>query len=310
MAAFPASAHICPDHAPPAGLARITEVMATGRFVAYVPTSMQVINGVSSQADQASILEDLRVLRPRFDGLITYRSMSGEEFIPVAAAQLGYRAVIMGVWDPANTTEIANVLAAAQRQPGLVVGVSLGNETVFGKRRSFDQLAGAMTAFRKQAPGLAIATTEPFYLLLEPAAAAALRQSDILLANVHPVFEPWFRNAPDFNAAEFVTNVTAQLGEVYCGPILVKETGVPTAPTDKGFTPERQASFYQALKKQFLPGARRAFAYFSAFDAPWRAYDAHPVPGEHPEEAHWGLYDELRQPKPVVGEIPLLDSQR
>ena len=107
-----------------------------------------------------------------------------------------------------------------------------------------------------------------------------------------------------------MVKVTANLSEVYCGPILVKETGVPTAPSDQGYTLLRQASFYRELQKQFPPTPTKAFAFFSAFDAPWRVYDAHPVPGFHPEEAHWGLYDETRKAKPVVGEIPVLQPRR
>jgi exo-beta-1,3-glucanase (GH17 family) len=129
-----------------------------------------------------------------------------------------------------------------------------------------------------------------------------------MLVNVHPVFESWFRAAPDANAAEFVTRVVDKLHDVACGPILVKETGVPTAPADKGFSAARQLSFYQALAQRFRPTNNQAFAYFSAFDAPWRVSDVSPVPGVHPEEAYWGLFDEHRQPKPVVQSIPLLSQ--
>jgi exo-beta-1,3-glucanase (GH17 family) len=297
---------VCPAHTPPAGLLRIAEVMATGRFVGYSPTSLKVFNGQTTPADDTSMLEDLKVLRTRFDGLITYSVLNGAERIPDLAASLGYRAVIMGIYDITNAAERANVVAAAKRQPNIVVGASVGNEVVYGKRASFSDIGIAMDRLRRASPQLAITTTEPFHVLVGPDAKPVLRASDFMLANVHPVFEPWFRAAPDANAAEFVTSVTADLAKVYCGPILVKETGVPTAPAAKGFTPQRQASFYRALQKQFAPNARRAFAYFSAYDAAWRVYDAHPVAGDFPEEAHWGLYDEKRNPKPVVEEIPLL----
>lgn len=304
------AAPVCPSHDQPAGLQRIRDVMATGRFVGYPPTSLQVFNGQSTQADDASMLEDLKVLRARFDGLITYSVLNGAERIPDLAAKLGYRAVIMGIYDITNVAERANVVAAAKRQPDLVAGVSVGNEVVYGQRGSFGDLVIAMDRLRLAAPQLAIATTEPFHVLVQANAAPVLRASDVMLAIVHPVFEPWFKTAPDVNAAEFVTNVATDLAKVYCGPIVVKETGVPTAPLAKGFSAQRQAAFYRALHKQFVPNDRRAFAYFSAFDAPWRVYDAHPVPGDYPEEAHWGLYDEKRKAKPVVDVIPLLQSKR
>ncbi len=106
-----------------------------------------------------------------------------------------------------------------------------------------------------------------------------------------------------------MVNVVDLLAGAYCGPILVKETGVPTAPLESGYSESRQADFYLRLRELFAPTSMRAFAYFSAFDAPWRAADAHPVPGPHPEEAHWGLYDELRKPKPVVAIIPPLQNE-
>jgi hypothetical protein len=65
---------------------------------------------------------------------------------------------------------------------------------------------------------------------------------------------------------------------------------------------------------QFSPVRERSFAYFSAFDETWRAFDeiAAPVRARsteaHRAEAHWGMFDEHRQPKPVVTRIPLLES--
>ena len=290
-------------------LQRLTDVMATGRFVDYDPTSLQVINGHSSRADEESILQDLKVLRPRFDGLITYTSRNGAERIPDLAAHLGYRAVIMGIWDISSAQELENALAAVKRNPEIVVGVSMGNETVFSKRASFKQLADAVKAARERVPDIPISTSEPFHIFLEPAAAQTLSELDFMLANVHPIYETWFRVAPNTKAADFVAKVTDKLAAVYCGPILVKETGVPTAPRGSGYTPARQASFYQALRHRLPASNRRAFAYFCAFDAPWRLKDT-PVLGIRPgpEEAHWDLYDENRQPKPIVGTIPALPS--
>lgn len=74
--------------------------------------------------------------------------------------------------------------------------------------------------------------------------AALLPQLDFLLVNVHQLFQPWFRTATDTTAAQFVVNVADQLAQLYCGPILIKETGVPTAPASAGYSEARQASFY------------------------------------------------------------------
>lgn len=289
-------------------LRRLGLAMEQGRFIGYQPTMLKVFNGHATRADAASIRADLAVLRPRFDALVTYGALNGAEEIPAAATALGFRAVIVGVWNPFDEAEVAAALEAVRRFPALVVGISLGNEMLFSGHRTAEAIERRIVAVRARAPGIPLATTEPFHVLYPPAARGVLGELDFLLANVHPVFQPWFRTAPDANAASFVVAVVDKLAELYCGPILVKETGVPTAPTVAGFTPARQAAFYGELRRHFAPTPSRAFVYFVAFDAPWRVADEQAAPGVHPEEAHWGLYDEHRKPKPVVGDIPLLAS--
>jgi exo-beta-1,3-glucanase (GH17 family) len=306
---------VCARNAPAAqALDRLEDAMARGRFVAYEPTALQVVNGRASRADAASIRADLQVLRPRFDSLITYGSIDGAEQIPGVASALGFRTVIVGVWDPFNRQQLDSAVAAARAHPDVVVGFSLGNELVMAGRHSFAELATLIADVRRRLPWIAVSTTEPFHMFYDPAAAGLLQQLDFLLVNVHPVFQSWFRDAPDANAARFVVNVVTRLQGGYCGPVLVKETGVPTAPSELGFTPQRQASFFAQLGAQFQRTRTRSFAYFSAFDAPWRAYDEMPVAGAQPTaaahtaEAHWGLFDEHRRPKPVIAQIALLPA--
>lgn len=287
-------------------LETIRTIMANGRFIAYNPTGLQVVDGQLTRVSPASIREDLKILRPRFDGLITYGATHGAERIPDVAAQLGFKAVIMGVWDVNEPTAMYNIITAARRQPKVVVGVSIGNERVFASQVTFDAMTAAVTRARKQVPQLAITTSEPFHMFLRPDAAATLAELDFLLPIVHPVHQPWFKTASAQNSADFVGNVLGDLARIYCGPILVKETGIPTAPAEGGFSAALQADFYRALAARVPPDGMRAFAYFSAFDAPWRIKDVTATAGHYPEEAFWGLFDEQRRAKAVVEGIGLL----
>ena len=292
----------------PSSLARLREALRHGRFVAYEPTSLTVSDGRVTGTDPESIRADLTVLRPRFDSLITYDAIHGAESVPAIAAALKYRALVVGVWNPLDATEVRAASEAARRYPNLVVGVSLGNELLFARRSDPAALGALIARVRAELPQTPLSISEPFHIYYQEPVAPLLGQLDFLIANVHPVFQPWFRDAPDANAAQFVANVVVKLAALYCGPILVKETGVPTAPAD-GFTEARQASFYRLLRERLPPTRERAFAYFAAFDAPWRAYDqiAGPgVPGVHPEEAHWGLYSADRRPKQAARELPAL----
>ena len=292
------------------GLARLRDALAHARFVAYQPTSLSVIDGRFTPATAASMRTDLALLRRHFDGLVTYDAIHGLEQLAPLAASLGFRAVIIGVWNPFAPAEVSAALGAARRFPKLVVGLSLGNEMIFSHRADAAQLAAIVQRVRTQAPELPLSTSEPFHIYEAPAAQPLLGSLDFLLANVHPVFQPWFREAPDKAAAQFVVNVVGQLGERYCGPVLVKETGEPTAPAAEGYSAARQAAFYGELRHLLPPSPQHAFAYFAAFDAPWRAQDATGVPGPHPSEAYWGVFDEKRRPKPVMDQLPPLEQDQ
>jgi exo-beta-1,3-glucanase (GH17 family) len=296
-------------------LERLRETLAHGRFVAYEPTSLKVVDGKVTPANPAGIRADLEVLRQSFDGLITYDAIHGNEALPAIAAALRFRALIIGVFDPLDEAQVRAASEAAQRFPELVTGISLGNELLFSRRTDPAQIAARITRLRRRLPGTPLSTTEPFHVYLDLGTAAGgsglLAALDFLLVNVHPLFQPWFRDASDATAAQFVVNVLDELAPLACGPVLVKETGEPTAPADAGLSPGRQGSFYRELRARLPPSSARAFAYFSAFDAPWRAFDALTVPGGaapavHPEEAHWGLYDSERRPKPAAHELPPL----
>ena len=292
-----------------AAISRLADVMAHGRFVTYEPTSLKVVDGHSTQVDPASVRLDLKALRSRFDGLITYTSLHGADAIPGIAASLGYRALIVGVWDPFDAAEVQAALAQARRYPRLIVGLSLGNEVIFASRHGLQELAVVISGIHHEVPELPLSTSEPFHIFDADTAKPLLGQVDFLLPIVHPVFQPWFHDAPDANAAQFVVNVVGNLAKRFCGPILVKEVGEPTAPAEKGYSEQRQAAFFSELQRQFPRQRMKAFAYFSAFDAAWRATDelAGPkVPGQHIEEAHWGLYDGKRVPKPAAVGIPVL----
>jgi exo-beta-1,3-glucanase (GH17 family) len=289
-------------------LERLRAALLTGRFVAYEPTSLRVVNGQPIRADAASIRADLAVLRPKFDSLITYDAVHGAEDIPAIAAQLKFRALIIGVWNPLETSEVDAAIDAARRYPHLVVGMSLGNELLFGRRVDATRLAALAAQLQARLPQLPLSVSEPFHVYNEPDMAALLGQLDFLLPNVHPAFQPWFHGASSATSAQFVVNVVSDLGTRFCGPLLVKETGVPTAPAAAGFSEAGQAGFYSELRRRFPATRAHAFAYFSAFDAPWRAQDVTPVGPARAEEAHWGLYDGARKPKPAARELPPLTS--
>ena len=277
-------------------LRQLRQVMAEGRFVTYEPTSLVVVNGHVTSASPDDIRADLVALRPHFDGLITYEAGHGLEALPAIAESLGFRALLVGVWKPDDAQELQAALRAAREHPKLVLGIVLGNETVFRKGQSMRSLAQLMHAAHAQAPGLLLATSEPFHLYGGEGTEDVLAESDLLMPNIHPVYQPWFRpGTGERQAAEFVRNVVADLRRGYCGPVLVKESGEPTGPAGDGYSEANQAAFWRALRDTLPPTRDAAWSVFAAFDLEWRAQD-----GGLASEAHWGVFDARRDPKAAM----------
>lgn len=280
--------------------------MHRGRFVSYQPTGIRAVDGKLSDANDESITEDLVALRPWFDGLITYSAANGAERVPDIASKLGYRAVVLGIFDIGSAMEFESALAAIRRNNRIIVGCVVGNETILAARGGWRDLSGAIAKVRA-ATGIAVSTTEPFAQYLDQKESAlVLSEMDFLTVNIHPIFEPWFRSGKPQNWTEFVSTVCDRLASRYRGPILVKETGVPSGPAASGFNEAMQHDFWRSLEQRMPAAASRAFSYFAAFDSPWRAFDATPVSGPRPEEAHWGLFTEARAPKLVMTDLPRL----
>jgi exo-beta-1,3-glucanase (GH17 family) len=271
------------------------------RHVAYTARGFAVRAGVVKPATAEAVRRDLEVLRPFFDGLITYSAVSGHEHVPEAARALGYRAVVVGVWDPTSEAELESAVRLARTYPGLVVAVAVGNEGLFWRRYDWPTLRRTLARVREALPGVPVTTSEPFAVYLDDTYPGFVEAQDFLLPNLHPTFEPWFRPEAIGQSVDFVVDVVGILVRRFGKEVLVKETGLPSGPADRGYTEERQAAFWRTLAQRLPPAPGRAFAWFEAFDAPWKpAAQALDSGQTAPEEAHWGLFDPDGRPKPVL----------
>ena len=287
-----------------AGALRLEDALAAVRFVAYTPRGFDPGAGGPPPGPDA-LRADLALLRPRFDGLVTYSCANGLDALPRLAREAGFRAVVLGVWSPGDAAELGRALDAARAEPDVVVALALGNEGLFFHRYDAAALAAAFARARRERPGLALATSEPFSLYLDAARAESLPRQDLLLPNVHPVDQPWFGSAPPQAAVEFVTEVVAELEARFALPVLVKETGLPSGPREAGFDPAAQAAFWSALARRLPPTHAHAFAWFEAFDGPWKpARSPDPSPAKRAREAHWGMFDAQGRPKLVLEQLP------
>jgi len=140
------------------------------------------------EATPEALEEDLLLLRRAgFTGLITYTAngVQGEKLTELASA-LGFKGLIVGIWDPKNPKELEAAKCCASNP--IVLGYSVGNEGYKegGKDRyTLDELSAAIRDLR-QATGRKATTTEQiddYY-----GDKALLEIGDWVLVNAHPYF--------------------------------------------------------------------------------------------------------------------------
>jgi len=282
---------------------RVRTAIESLRFVAYTPTDLKIVSGQVHAASRERIRKDLTILRDDFQGLITYSCADGVEEVPELASALGYRALILGIWDPLSEREFSNARRLVNAYPQLIVGISVGNETLLAQRHEWTVLRASIQRLRNALPGVAITTSEPFYYYLNDDPADFLAVQDFLLPGVHPLFQPWFDQATTAQAVDFVVRVAGLLSAKTDKPVLIKETGLPSGPPGTRFTPETQTEFWTTLLKRLPRKPGFGVAYFEAFDHDWKEENARREFGSHPEEGYWGLYTADGHPKAVVAEM-------
>ena len=244
-------------------------------WVCYVPPTSNPESGI--QAIPAAIREDLAVLKNAgFTGLITYGG--SEAFVRQLVAEaetLGFQGMIIGVWNPESARELATAQAVSKSP--IVLGYCVGNEG-YERRYSRSALLEAIDQLRRTT-AKPIATTEEFD---DYTGEQMWGIGDWVFPNAHPYFHGRF----DPEAAVRWTGGAYNDLQRRSGRFVwFKEVGLPTAGAKREPVSEAaQHQYYVELAKTPV-----MFAYFEAFDQPWKS------PGTI--EPHWGIFRSDRSPK-------------
>lgn len=290
-----------------AGTERLSASLASARFIAYTPRSFAVRAGAVTRPDAAAIRRDLQLLRSHFDALVTYSAFNGHEQIADIAQALGYRAMMLGVWNPGDPQELAAAIATARAHPALVVAVLVGNEGILVGRYPLATLLAGMARIRAALPGVAVTTVEPYATYLRDDLPGFLDAQDFLCPNIHPVYEPWFESGKtDAELVNFVLDIARQLRSRRDRPLVLHETGMPSGPAGGPFSETRQRSFWSLMQARSGTRPIDALVWFEAFDAEWKPHEAErDFGGRHPEEAYWGFFTKTGRAKAVLS-LPAL----
>jgi exo-beta-1,3-glucanase (GH17 family) len=250
-------------------------------WVAYSPPSANPQQGVEATADD--IRQDVSILQgAKFTGLVTYGSsgLMGTEF-PRIAQEVGFKGLIMGIWDPSNQQEIAAAVAAAGNP--IVLGYCVGNEGLPEKeqpkgRYTLEQLTAVIQSLQTLT-GKPVTTAEQYG---DYSDERLLKLGDWVFPTVHPYF---YHVREPLAAVKWTKAAYDDLKKRSGRLVLFKEVGLPTAGDEEGRMSEAaQEKYYTELAKTDVK-----FVYFEGFDQPWKTH--------LPIEPHWGIFKADRTPK-------------
>lgn len=267
------------------------------RLVGFTPSELDPRNPANqTRLASSSLQADLKSLRPAFDGLVLYGYHEASTPRTVAIAkELGYRAVLLAVWDIKSTAELDGVAALAEQyENDLALGIIVGNEGLtFGRYEEVDLAIAEQRLRFRLGRRFPLTTSEP---LVGYQRAVVLEFGDFLAPNIHPVFD---REAfGPAEAAAWARNEAVQLANRARKPVVLKETGFPHA-GKPAYTPASQRAFWEAYTRPGLKstsGEHRAYfnVAFEAFDLPWKAAESGLA-----IEKSWGLLSPTREPYPA-----------
>ena len=247
----------------------------------------------NTMPSEASIRKDIRVLSEHgFDGLITIHCKGNCKHIARIAHEEGINQVIVGIWELRNEDEVNNAKSVAKWADAYCLG-SKG----LHKHYSKGELLSLITSFKNETQKC-ITTSEGLVdYTLNPDIA---KQIDFYFPDIHVVDTTL---SPKILYDSII--VLAKLAAEELGGdkiILLKMIGFPSA-GHPNFSHETQTAFYKlmveaTLDRSDIPG-NICFSYMCAFDPIWKTKDFF-----WPEyEKYTGLFDSLRQPKPVIHSV-------
>ncbi len=245
----------------------------------------------------AQIEEDLTQLAKITDCVRIYSADQGLEQVAGIAAKLGLK-VLQGFWisnDAAkNRVRLEDAVAIANRYPGTVTAVVVGNEVLLRGDMSAPELAATIREVKSRVHvPVTYADVWEFWLRYREVAAAV----DYITIHILPYWEDFPISAD--HAAAHVNSIRRQLVDAFPGKdVMIGEVGWPSyGRMREGAlpSPANQARVIQDV----LALAKRDNAHVNvieAFDQPWKRALEGTVGG------HWGLINDARHTKFEWGE--------
>lgn len=241
------------------------------------------------QLSEEQIRRRLNIIRPYTQWVRSFSCTDGNELIPKIAKEYGIKTLV-GAWlgkdDEINQKEVKNLIQLAK--DGYVDIAAVGNEVMYRKDLSEDQLLEFIHQVKSELPDIPVGYVDAYYEFeRKPRITDAC---DVILANCYPY---WEGCALDYSLL-YIKDMYARAVRSGNGKkIIITETGWPSqgtalygaVPSDENFI-KYFINIQKWSKEESID-----IHYFSSFDEAWK------VGAEGDVGAYWGLWDKDEQLK-------------
>jgi exo-beta-1,3-glucanase (GH17 family)/cellulose synthase/poly-beta-1,6-N-acetylglucosamine synthase-like glycosyltransferase len=266
--------------------------------VSYAPFEGTAHPDVDNIPTAEKIRADMKKLAPLTRAIRLYSSTGGVELVPPIAAESGIK-VTLGVWIDANKDRNDREIQAAidlARRNSNVIGIVVGNETVFRGEQKVDDLIELIKRVKKSV-NVPVTTGEIWNIWRDNPELAS--NVDFIAAHVLPYWE----NFSDKQAVDQAVDRYQVLREKFPGKrIVIAEFGWPSA--GYNLRDANPGTFEQAsVLRNFVTRAEAIgmeYNIVEGIDQPWKFFEGGVGP-------YWGILNAAREPKfswtgPIVNE--------
>lgn len=225
----------------------------------------------------------MKIIAPYTQWIRSFSCTEGNEFIPVIAKEFGLKTLV-GAWlgddSKKNELEIEGLIKLAKE--GYVDIAAVGNEVMYRKDLTEDELLNFIHRVKKQLPTIPVGYVDAYYeFTIKPRITEAC---DIILANCYPF---WEGCSLEYSLV-YMKQMYKQATDAAKGKkVIITETGWPSQGEsfEDSHPSEANAIKYFANTQLWSKQDDIAVFYFSAFDESWK------VGAEGEVGAYWGLWD-------------------
>ena len=231
----------------------------------------------------------IKIIKPYTKWVRSFSCIEGNEHIPRIAHKNSMKTLV-GAWLSddlqMNEKEIENLIALAKE--GCVDIAAVGNEVMYRKDLTEDQLLGYIYRVQEALPNIEVGYVDAYYEFSHR--PRITNACDVILSNCYPYWEGCHID----DALNHMQKMYWQATHAANGKrVIITETGWPSKGGSlKGaFSSEENAMKYFINSMTWSKKDNVHMFYFSSFDESWKIGDEGDV------GAYWGLWDKQEQLK-------------